>query len=65
MAMNPLIYVLYFAWNVEAGRLGGQEIVNRRVKRSPVSFLAGRVKFVLTGARFGHKSGGVDITGQI
>jgi hypothetical protein len=27
--------------------------------------LAGRVKFVLTGARFGHKSGGVDITGQI
>ena len=40
-----------------AGQLGGQEIMNRRVNEPPVYVLAGRVKDLLTGARFGHKNG--------
>ena len=62
--MQQLICWLYFAWNVEAGRLGGREIVNRRVERPPVSVLARRVKKFVTGAQFGHKSGQMDTTGQ-
>ena len=60
MRLSNLLEILSLAFlhvKGEAGQLGGQEIVNRRVKEPPVYVLAGRVKDLLTGARFGHKNG--------